>query len=44
MSAERYPLSWPTGWKRTVPAARQRATFAKGTIYLSTQRLRTEHS
>lgn len=27
MSAERYPLSWPMGWKRTSPRARQRANF-----------------
>lgn len=26
---QRYPLSWPNGWKRTPPAARQRASFAK---------------
>lgn len=24
----RYPLQWPVGWKRTAPAARQRARFA----------------
>lgn len=28
-NAQRYPLSWPTGWKRTVPHQRQRARFAK---------------
>ena len=28
-SARRYPLSWPTGWKRTPPAERQRADFGK---------------
>ncbi len=27
--AQRYPLSWPAGWKRTPPDARARATFAK---------------
>lgn len=26
---QRYPLTWPTGWKRTIPAARQRAHFGK---------------
>lgn len=26
-----YPLSWPNGWRRTAPASRQRARFAKGT-------------
>lgn len=25
----RYPLSWPTGWKRTPSAERQRASFGK---------------
>ncbi len=28
-SARRYPLSWPTGWKRTPPTERQRADFGK---------------
>lgn len=28
-SAQRYPLSWPTGWKRTPARERQRATFSK---------------
>jgi hypothetical protein len=27
---ERYPLSWPAGWKRTPAASRTRARFAKG--------------
>lgn len=26
-NATRFPLSWPTGWKRTAPGARQRARF-----------------
>lgn len=26
----RYPLSWPTGWKRTPAAQRKRAKFSKG--------------
>lgn len=28
--ATRYPLSWPTGWKRATPSQRQRAKFKKG--------------
>jgi hypothetical protein len=28
-SARRYPLSWPTGWKRTPAAERKRAEFGK---------------
>lgn len=28
--AERYPLSWPVGWKRTPSRARQRASFRTG--------------
>lgn len=28
-NVQRYPLSWPVTWKRTPPAARQRASFAK---------------
>lgn len=27
MSAQRYPLAWPTGWKRTPYASRRRAKF-----------------
>jgi hypothetical protein len=27
--SERYPLSWPEGWKRTAPSARIRAQFGK---------------
>ena len=27
--AQRYPLSWPAGWKRTKPEDRQRASFGK---------------
>jgi hypothetical protein len=26
---ERYPLSWPAGWKRTAPSARRRGRFGK---------------
>lgn len=26
----RYPLTWPTGWKRTPPSQRERARFSKG--------------
>ncbi len=29
MAQERYPLSWPTAWKRTHAASRQRADFSK---------------
>lgn len=25
----RYPLAWPTGWKRTAPHTRQHSRFAK---------------
>jgi hypothetical protein len=28
----RYPLSWPTGWKRTMSALRRRATFSEATL------------
>lgn len=28
-AARRYPLSWPTGWKRTPPGERKRADFGK---------------
>ncbi len=31
MTQERYPLSWPTGWRRTPAAARNRAQFSKRT-------------
>lgn len=27
---QRYPLSWPTGWKRTSPASRRIALFGRG--------------
>lgn len=30
MKATRYPLSWPTGWKRTPTSQRKRAKFSKG--------------
>lgn len=36
-NVDRYPLSWPTGWKRTPPAARQRASFAKHTTDTTTK-------
>lgn len=29
---ERYPLSWPLGWKRTPAAQRKRAKFSKGGV------------
>jgi len=29
-TATRFPLSWPTGWKRTSPHLRQRAQFSRG--------------
>ncbi len=29
MSAQRYPLTWPIGWRRTEPAHRQRARFGR---------------
>lgn len=29
MSATAYPLSWPSGWKRTQPYLRQRASFGR---------------
>lgn len=29
--AQRFPLSWPLGWKRTAPRDRKRASFSKGT-------------
>ena len=28
-TAQRYPLSWPVGWKRTPPSQRRRAAFSK---------------
>jgi hypothetical protein len=31
MSEQRYPLSWPEGWKRTPRSARKRASFGKST-------------
>lgn len=33
--SERYPLSWPEGWKRTTPSARVSGRFSKGTRYES---------
>jgi len=35
-NAQRYPLSWPTGWKRTLAVARTRARFARGEQRTST--------
>jgi len=33
---DRYPLSWPTGWKRTPAGQRQRAKFRRQeTVYSS---------
>jgi len=32
---EKYPLSWPTGWKRVEPANRTRAKFSKGERHYS---------
>lgn len=29
-TAQRYPLSWPTGWKRTPSYKRERAPFSRG--------------
>lgn len=29
MAIDRYPLTWPEGWKRTAPSARKSAQFAK---------------
>lgn len=37
-TARRYPLSWPTGWKRTPPQERQRADFGKTIEKTHTQR------
>jgi hypothetical protein len=30
VSVEAYPLTWPTGWKRTLPISRTRAKFSTG--------------
>src|SRR4051812_25772458 len=35
MGDERYPLSWPVGWKRTPAHNRKPARFAKGTTTYS---------
>lgn len=35
-TAERFPLTWPTGWKRTSELARSRATFGKSQSWLGT--------
>lgn len=32
-NAQRYPLSWPTGWNRTHPTNRQRASFGKSVTW-----------
>jgi hypothetical protein len=37
-TARRYPLSWPTGWKRTPAHERQRADFGKTTVQTYTER------
>lgn len=37
-TARRYPLSWPTGWRRTPPAERQRADFGKTRVEAYTQK------
>lgn len=46
MSPTRYPLAWPTGWKRTLISARKTATFSKYDKRLSVmqgiERLMTE--
>lgn len=34
---QRYPLSWPDGWRRTAPANRKRAQFSKGERQYSSQ-------
>ena len=31
----RYPLAWPTGWKRTPPESRRRSLFRHGRDYIS---------
>jgi hypothetical protein len=48
--SERYPLSWPEGWKRTAPSGRIAAQFGKvqstvdGTAYAGKKRLSIEDS
>ena len=34
-TAQRYPLSWPVGWKRTASGQRRRAQFSKSTKTLT---------
>ena len=44
---QRYPLSWPVGWKRTPRHQRQRAAFSAGstrTVSLSDGQTRTERT
>lgn len=45
-TATRYPLTWPTGWKRTPTHARRRAAFRHNrtelSIYQATSRLQDE--
>lgn len=35
MDEQRYPLSWPQGWKRTAPYSRKRAAFKQQGSYLT---------
>lgn len=37
-TAQRFPLSWPSGWKRTLPLARERAHFGKSQSYEGSRR------
>lgn len=39
MSADRYPLTWPQGWKRTPAGARERAAFSKSMAATKTERV-----
>jgi len=38
---ERYPLSWPSDWKRTMPGHRRRAQFGKDTTYKNPEGIKT---
>ena len=43
--ATRYPLSWPTGWKRTPSSQRTRARFSKGgTTYINGNSYRSSNA
>jgi hypothetical protein len=44
MSAERFPLTWPDGWKRTAASARTRAQFGKSTSQYDSQQNRTRYT